>query len=80
MSLTLTLVGAYFDNSSLRCSSSSRIFGLMNCWFCAILDSVAGRIHGALEAFDKDCVSLNLFTSILAGVEKFAWMLRAQSD
>jgi starvation-inducible DNA-binding protein len=48
--------------------------------FVAILDAVADRIHSVLEAFDKDCVSLNLFTSILAGVERFAWMLRAQSD
>ena len=48
--------------------------------FVAILDAVADRIHGVLEAFDKDCVTLNLFTSILAGVERFAWMLRAQSD
>jgi starvation-inducible DNA-binding protein len=48
--------------------------------FGAILDAVANRIHGALEAFEKDCVSLDLFTNILAGVERFAWMLRAQSD
>jgi starvation-inducible DNA-binding protein len=48
--------------------------------FGAILDKVADRLHSALEAFDDDCVSLNLFTSILAGVERFAWMLRAQSD
>ena len=48
--------------------------------FGAILDAVSARIHGALEAFDKDCVTLSLFTSILADVERFAWMLRAQSD
>ena len=48
--------------------------------FGAILDAVADHIHGALEAFDKDFVTLNLFTSVLAGVERFAWMLRAQSD
>ena len=48
--------------------------------FGAILDAVAARIHGALEAFDKDCVTLDLFTSVLAGVERFAWILRAQSD
>jgi len=48
--------------------------------FGAILDAVADRIHGALEAFDKDCVTLDLFTGILARVERFAWMLRAQSD
>jgi starvation-inducible DNA-binding protein len=48
--------------------------------FGAILDAVAGRIHGALDAFDEDCVTLSLFTSILSDVERFAWMLRAQSD
>ena len=48
--------------------------------FVAILDAVAGRIHGALEAFEKDCVTLDLFTRILGGVERLAWMLRAQSD
>jgi DNA-binding ferritin-like protein len=48
--------------------------------FVAILDSMVGRVHGALEAFDEDCVTLNLFASVLADIERFAWMLRAQTD
>jgi starvation-inducible DNA-binding protein len=48
--------------------------------FGAILDAVAACIHRALEAFDDDCVTLDLFTSILAGIERFAWMFRAQAD
>ena len=48
--------------------------------FAPILDAVAARIHSALEAFDKDGVTLSLFTSILADIERFAWMLRAQSN
>jgi starvation-inducible DNA-binding protein len=47
--------------------------------FGTILDSVGARIHSALQAFDDDCVTLALFASILDGVERFAWMLRAQS-
>ena len=48
--------------------------------FVAILDVVADRIHAALEAFEEDFVTVDLFTKVLADVEKFAWMLRAQSD
>jgi starvation-inducible DNA-binding protein len=46
--------------------------------FLAILDAVADRIHSALEAFEKDVVTVDLFTGVLAAVEKYAWMFRAQ--
>jgi starvation-inducible DNA-binding protein len=46
--------------------------------FIAILDVVVARIHGVVEAFETDYVSVDLFTRTLAGVEKYAWMLRAQ--
>jgi starvation-inducible DNA-binding protein len=46
--------------------------------FLGILDAVADRIHSALEAFEKDVVTVDLFTGVLAAVEKNAWMLRAQ--
>jgi starvation-inducible DNA-binding protein len=46
--------------------------------FIAILDAVADRIHSALEAFEKDVVTVDLFTGELAAIEKYAWMLRAQ--
>jgi starvation-inducible DNA-binding protein len=48
--------------------------------FGLILDAVAARIRGALEAFENDFVTLDLFTAVLAGIERFAWMLRAQSE
>ena len=48
--------------------------------FVAILDAVADRLHDALEAFDKDVVTVGVFAEVLADVEKSAWMLRAQSD
>ena len=46
--------------------------------FLAILDAVATRIHTALEAFEDDVVTLDLYTSVLGEVEKYGWMLRAQ--
>ena len=46
----------------------------------AILDAVVSRIHSVLEAFDTDLVTVDLFTSVLAEIEKHAWMLRAQRD
>jgi starvation-inducible DNA-binding protein len=48
--------------------------------FDAILDAVVDRVHTAMEAFETDLVTLHLFTGILAMTEKYAWMLRAQSD
>ena len=45
----------------------------------ADLDAVGARIHGALEVFEKDYVTADVFTGVLAAVEKFAWMLRAQA-
>ena len=48
--------------------------------FDAILDAVVDRVHTAMEAFETDLVTLHLFTGILAMIEKYAWMLRAQSD
>ena len=41
-----------------------------------ILDDVVSRIHSVLEAFDTDLVTVDLFTSVLAEIEKCAWMLR----
>lgn len=46
--------------------------------FVAILDAVATRIHSGLEAFERDLVSVGLLTRVLATVEKYAWMMRAQ--
>ena len=48
--------------------------------FHAILDAVVDRVHTAMEAFEADLVTLHLFTGILAMIERFAWILRAQSD
>jgi starvation-inducible DNA-binding protein len=48
--------------------------------FDAILDAVVDRVHTAMDAFETDLVTLQLFTGILAVIEKYAWMLRAQSD
>ena len=48
--------------------------------FDAILDAVVDRVHTAMEAFETDLVTLHLFTGILAMIERYAWMLRAQSD
>ena len=48
--------------------------------FVAILDAVVSRIHSVLEAFDTDLVTVDLFTSVLAEIEKYTWMLRAQRD
>jgi starvation-inducible DNA-binding protein len=46
--------------------------------FIAILDAVVARIHGVVEAFETDYVTVELFTRTLAGVEKYGWLLRAQ--
>ena len=46
--------------------------------FVAVFDALAARIHTGLEAFESDLVTLSLLTSVLAEVEKYAWMLRAQ--
>jgi starvation-inducible DNA-binding protein len=46
--------------------------------FVAILDTVADDLHAALDAFEKDYVTVELLTSVLADVDRFAWMLRAQ--
>jgi starvation-inducible DNA-binding protein len=48
--------------------------------FDAIFDAVVERVHTAIEAFEPDLVTLELFTAILGMIEKFAWTLRAQSD
>jgi starvation-inducible DNA-binding protein len=48
--------------------------------FGNILDAVETRIHSALEAFEKDLVTVDLFTDVLAAVEKYAWMLRASAS
>jgi len=45
-----------------------------------VLDAVVGRIYLASEAFEKDAVTIGLLTNVLAAVERFAWMLRAQRD
>lgn len=45
--------------------------------FVDILAAVVSRITSALDAFERDPVSMDLFTRVLASVEKFAWMLRA---
>jgi len=46
--------------------------------FGAALDALAARIHAGLEAFETDLVTLGLLTGVLAEVERYAWMLRAQ--
>jgi starvation-inducible DNA-binding protein len=46
--------------------------------FVGILDIVADDLHAALDAFEKDYVTVELLTSVLADVDRFAWMLRAQ--
>lgn len=43
-----------------------------------VLDAVATRLHSASDAFEEDLVTVELFTGVLAVVERFAWMLRAQ--
>jgi starvation-inducible DNA-binding protein len=48
--------------------------------FGVILGAVVDRVHTAMEAFETDLVTLQLFIDILAMIERFAWMLRAQSD
>jgi starvation-inducible DNA-binding protein len=48
--------------------------------FDAILEAVVDRVHTAMEAFEADLVTLDVFTAILGMIEKYAWMLRAQSD
>jgi starvation-inducible DNA-binding protein len=48
--------------------------------FVVILDAVAARIHAAMEVFERDYVTVDLFTCSLAAVEKVAWMLRAQAE
>ena len=48
--------------------------------FEAILDAVVDRVHTAMEAFETDLVTLHLFTGILAMIERYAWIVRAQSD
>jgi starvation-inducible DNA-binding protein len=46
--------------------------------FGNILDAVTIRIHEVLEAFEKDLVTVDLFTGVLSAIERYAWMLRAQ--
>jgi starvation-inducible DNA-binding protein len=46
--------------------------------FMAVLEALAARIHSGLEAFETDLVTLGLLTSLLATVERYGWMLRAQ--
>ena len=46
--------------------------------FVGILDTVADDLHAALDAFERDYVTIELLTSVLADVDRFAWMLRAQ--
>jgi starvation-inducible DNA-binding protein len=46
--------------------------------FGSILEAIENRMHSALEAFERDPVTVDLFTGILAAIEKYAWMLRAQ--
>ena len=48
--------------------------------FTAILDGLMTCIHAALQAFESDLVTVDLFTHVLADVERCAWMLRAQRD
>lgn len=59
------------DPGSLRDVDALRSFGV-------ILEAVEVRLHSSLEAFEDDAVSADLFTGILAAVERYAWMLRAQ--
>ena len=48
--------------------------------FVGILESITTRVHTAVEAFENDFVTVDLFTGVLAAIEKYAWMLRAQLD
>jgi starvation-inducible DNA-binding protein len=46
--------------------------------FAAILDAMISRLYALLEAFASDLVTVDLSTSVLAEIERFAWMFRAQ--
>ncbi|MGW5237519.1 Dps family protein [Monashia sp. NPDC004114] len=46
--------------------------------FGNILEAVMNRVHIALEAFEHDVVTVELFTHVLTAMERYAWMLRAQ--
>jgi starvation-inducible DNA-binding protein len=48
--------------------------------FVAVLEAVAASIYSALEHFEKDYVTADLLIGVLAAVEKYTWMLRAQGD
>jgi starvation-inducible DNA-binding protein len=48
--------------------------------FSNLLEVVTTRIQSALEAFEKDLVTTDLFTGILAEIERYAWILRAQGS
>jgi starvation-inducible DNA-binding protein len=61
------------EPGSLRDVEAIKAFG-------DILEAVTTRIQSALDAFEKDLVTTDLFTSILAAVERFAWLLRAQGN
>ena len=61
------------EPGSLRDVEAIKAFG-------DILEAVTTRIQSALDAFEKDLVTTDLFTGILAAVERFAWLLRAQGN
>ena len=46
----------------------------------AILDVLATRLCSGMEAFERDLVTAALLTGVLATLEKYAWMLRAQRN
>jgi len=48
--------------------------------FLTLLDAVTTRIHVVLEAFETDLVTVELFTGMLAEIERYAWKFRAQRD
>jgi starvation-inducible DNA-binding protein len=48
--------------------------------FGNLLEAVTIRIQSALDAFEKDLVTTDLFTGILAAIERYAWILRAQGS
>jgi starvation-inducible DNA-binding protein len=61
------------DVGPLRDNDVIRAFG-------TILETVGTCVQQALDAFDDDPVTFDLFTEVLAELEKQSWLFRAQSD
>jgi starvation-inducible DNA-binding protein len=72
---TITAVSSLprLEPGALRDVDTIKVFG-------RILEAVESRIHSALEAFEKDFVTVDLLTDVLAAIERYAWVLRAQGS